>query len=139
MYTRACLCLHVWFLRTEMLKKNIYQSSLSISTYTEFVVLRDVTHSVRSIKISNNLRKRQYSLKILRICYIRAIFHQTDAVAAADMNSFSPYFLYTFQNIHSDSHYCSVRALVIFVISFPFFSFQSKSLSDFSFHALQFL
>lgn len=98
----------------------------------EFVVLRGVTHPVRYIKISNKLRKRQYSLKILRICYMRAIFRQTDAVAAAaDVDSFSPYFPYTFQNIHANSHYCSVRALVISVISFPFL-FSIKIIVGFS-------
>lgn len=129
--------------------------------YMRFVVLGGHTHiQYCNMKVSNIFHKRQYSLKILRICYIRVIFHQTDAaaavaaaVAAVDMNSLSSHFRTRFK-IFTQIRIIVRCALVIFVVSFRFFlSFQSKTLSDFpswcgdtshsrsfnSFHALQLL
>lgn len=127
--TRAFL--HVWFLLTEMLKKHIYQSSLSIFIYEICGKFVQKAHTHTSSTLYRNLKyisyKRQYSLKILRICYIQVIFHQTDAVAVADVNSFSLYFRTRFK-IYSR------RFTLLFDVCWLFllFFFNSFLLSNFT-------
>lgn len=131
---------HVWFLLTEMFKKNIYmyivyQSSLSISTYEICGVARRRTFST----LYENLK--WISEKAIFIENLTHMLH----------SSYIPSnrwwcwccccwceFLFALFPIHVSKYsrrfpfIVRFARLVIFVTSFPIFFSQSKSLSDFS-------